>query len=149
MRIAIAVLTFCFLVAAEPAADAVKKDMALLEGQWAMVSAERMGQPLPDDLVKGSKRVSKDGETTVSIGGSVFIKAKYTVDPSKKPKTIDYTLTEGTNKGKTQLGIYEIDGDTVKFCFGGPGDERPTDFTAKADSGRTLSVWKREPAKGK
>lgn len=149
MRIATTLLTSCLLIAAEPAPEAIKKDMALLEGEWTMVSAERAGQPLPDDLLKTAKRVAKDGETTVTIGGSVFVKAKYTVDPSKKPKTIDYTLTEGTNKGKTQLGIYEFDADTVKFCFGGIGYTRPTDFTANAESGRTLSVWKREPAKRK
>jgi hypothetical protein len=42
------------------------------------------------------------------------------------------------------LGIYELDGDTVKFCFGGPGKERPTEFTTKEGSMRTLSVWKRD-----
>ena len=53
-------------------------------------------------------------------------------------------MTEGPTKGQTHLGIYELDGDTVKFCFAAPGKERPTDFTAKASSGRTASVWKRD-----
>ena len=144
MRIVLSLLAVCCLVAAEPAPDAIKKEMALFDGEWSMVSGERDGLALPDEVVKGAKRVAKDGETTVTIGGSTFLKAKYTVDPTKKPKTIDYTLTDGANKGKTQLGIYEIDGDSLKFCFAGPGAERPTDFTAKADSGRTLSVWKQE-----
>ena len=147
MRIVLSLLTVCCLVAAEPASETVKKEMARFDGEWAMVSGERDGMALPEDLVKGAKRVAKDGETTVTIGGSTFLKAKYTVDPSKKPKTIDYTLTDGPNKGKQQLGIYEIDGNTLKFCFAGPGAERPTDFTAKAESGRTLSVWKRVAAK--
>ena len=85
--------------------DDGKKDMAKLEGEWSMVSGERDGQALPEDLVKDAKRVAKAGETTVTIGGQQFLKAKFTVDPSKKPKAIDYTVTEGPNKGKTQLGF--------------------------------------------
>ena len=134
------------LGAAEPADD-VKKELAKLEGNWSMVSGEREGQKLPDDLVKDAKRVSKGNETTVSIGGQVFIKATYTIDPGKKPKRIDYTVTEGANKGKKLLGIYELDGDTVKFCFAGPDQERPKEFKTEADDTRTMSVWKKEKKK--
>lgn len=124
--------------------EAVKKDHAQFEGEWSMISAQRDGQSLPDDIVKGSKRVAKDAETTVTIDGTLFMKAKYTIDATKKPKTIDYTFTAGPNKGKKQLGIYELDGDRLKFCTTAPGMERPTDFTAEEGSGRTVSVWKRD-----
>ena len=40
-------------------------------------------------------------------------------------------------------GIYELDGDTVRFCLAPADKDRPTDFTAKEGSGRMLSVWKR------
>ena len=76
-------------------------------------------------------------------------KAKITLDPAKEPKTIDYEMTEGVTKGKTQLGIYELDGDTFKSCFGSPGAERPTDFTTKPGDGRTLSTWKRTESEAK
>jgi uncharacterized protein (TIGR03067 family) len=124
-------------------AQEAKKEMAQLEGEWTMVSGERDGQPVPDEMRKTAKRVVKDGETTVEIGGQVFMKAKFTIDPAKKPKTIDYTLTGGPNDGKKVLGIYELDGDTVKFCFALPDKDRPTEMTAKEGSGWTLSVWKR------
>jgi uncharacterized protein (TIGR03067 family) len=143
MRSALVIVAVCLLPGAD-APEAVKKEMAQLEGNWSMVSGERDGQTLPDDIVKQAKRASKDGETTVSIGDQVFLKAKFTIDPTKKPKTIDYTVTEGDNKGKKMLGIYELDGDTVKFCFATPDKERPTDFTTKEGSERTLTVWKRD-----
>src|SRR5262249_33200073 len=79
----------------------------------------------------------------VTINGRVFLKAKYTVDPAQRPRAIDYAMTDGPTRGKTQLGIYELDGDRVKFCFAAPGKERPTDFTTKEGSGRTLRTWKR------
>lgn len=124
--------------------EATKKDMAQLQGEWSMATAGGGGQNLPSDTLKNSKRVCKGDETTVVVGGQLLMKAKFTLDPSKKPKSIDYRVTAGPNAGKTQLGIYELDGDTVKFCFSAPGKDRPTDFTTKAGDGRTSSVWKRD-----
>jgi len=132
------------LVAAAGAPDTVKKELAQLEGEWSMVSGEANGVPMPEATVKTGRRVAKDGETTITFGGQVYFKAKFDIDPSKTPKTIDYSMTEGPTKGKTHLGIYELDGDTVRFCFAAPGGDRPTDFTAKEGSQRTLSVWKRD-----
>jgi uncharacterized protein (TIGR03067 family) len=124
--------------------EAVSKDLTQLQGEWSMVSGSADGQPMPDEMRRQMKRVCKGDETTTTWGEQVFLKAKITIDPSKMPKTIDYEMTEGFTKGKKQLGIYEVDGDTFKSCFGKPDDERPTDFTSKPGDGRTLSVWKRE-----
>jgi len=124
--------------------EAVKKDLAQLQGEWSMVSGSADGQPMPAQMLKQMKRICKGDEVTTTMAGQVFFKAKIAIDPSKKPKTIDYEMTEGFTKGKKQLGIYELDGDTLKSCFGGVGAARPPDFTSKPGDGRTLSVWKRE-----
>ena len=123
---------------------ATKKDMAQLQGEWSMVSGSADGQPMPEEMRKQMKRVCKGDEITVTTGGQIFLKAKVSIDPSKKPKTIDYEMTGGFTKGKKQLGIYELDGDTFKSCFGAPGAERPKDFTSQPGDMRTSSVWKRE-----
>ena len=108
-----------------------------------MVSGSADGQPMPEEMRKQMKRVCKGDETTTTMGRQVFMKAKVIIDPSRKPKTIDYQMNEGFTKGKTQLGIYELDGDTFKSCFSAPGEERPKDFTTQPGDHRTLSVWKR------
>jgi uncharacterized protein (TIGR03067 family) len=124
-------------------ADAVKKELAALEGEWSMVSGERDGQALAEDIVKTGKRVSKDGETAVSFGDTVYMKAKYTIDATKTPKTIDYEVIDGPFKGKKQLGIYKIEDDKATFCFAAPDKDRPTKFESKAGSDQILSVWKK------
>ena len=144
MRVLVGMVAAFLFVGAEDPQDAVKKEMARLEGEWSMVSGEIDGQPMPEEFRKGARRVAKDGETTVMIAGQLFMKAKFTVDPAKKPKQIDYAMTGGPTKGRTQLGIYEFGEDTVKFCFAAAGKDRPADFTAREGSGRTLSVWKRD-----
>jgi len=143
MRLCVSFVAVLFLLGADAPADAVKKDMTLLEGDWSLVSGERDGQTIPEEFVKTGKRSVKDAETSVIINDMVVMKAKFKIDPIKKPKTIDYAVTDGPEKGKTVLGIYELDGDTVKFCFSAPDKERPSEFTAKEGSGRTLSLWKR------
>ncbi len=143
MRVSALMIAVLVLIAPTMAQDATDKERVQLEGEWSMVSGEANGVSMPEATVMTGKRVAKEGKTTISFGGRIYFKAKYRIDPTKKPKAIDYTMTEGPTKGKTHLGIYELDGDTVKFCFAAPGKDRPTEFTAKEGSQQTLSVWKR------
>jgi uncharacterized protein (TIGR03067 family) len=106
-----------------------------------MVSAERDGQPLPASFVESSRRIAKDDEVTVMVNGRVFLSARVELDSSKSPKQIDYGLANG----KMQLGIYDLEGSRLAFCFGRPGAERPRDFSAGAGTGRTFSAWRRDP----
>jgi len=144
MRSIIVLFAGFALGADDPKGDAAKKELALCEGEWGVVSIEQDGKPLPEMYVKGSKRTFKDSELTVFVGGELYMKAKCSVDPSKKPKTIDYAVTEGPYKGQTLLGIYEIVDDTMKTCFAAPGKDRPTAFASKPGDGLTFSVWKKE-----
>jgi uncharacterized protein (TIGR03067 family) len=123
----------------EKAVDELKR----FAGEWEMIAGEMSGQPMPDAMAKTMKRVVKDAETTVTMGGQTYFKAAITLDPGKTPRTIDYAMTEGPTKGKTQLGIYEWEDGVLRFIFASPGQARPTDFTTKANDGRTFSAWKR------
>ena len=114
-----------------------------------MVSGTADGYPIPAEMIPNSKRVCKGDEITATVGGQLVLKARITIDPSKQPKTIDYDVLDGPTKGKKHLGIYELEGDTLKSCFGAPGAERPTDFTSKPGDQRTSTVWKRAKADSK
>ncbi|MDB6058151.1 MAG: hypothetical protein JWO95_1995 [Verrucomicrobiales bacterium] len=120
---------------------AMQKDLATLQGEWTMVSGSADGQEMPAQMRQQMRRVCKGNETTTTMSGQIFIQAKFTLDPEKSPKTIDYLMTGGFTKGQKQLGIYELHGDSFKACFAKPGAERPKDF--KGGEGITLSVWTR------
>ncbi len=118
--------------------------LAELQGEWSMVSGIADGYHLPPEMLANSRRVCKGDELTATIAGQLVMKAKITVDASRKPKTIDYQVLEGPTKGSKHLGIYEVEGDTMKSCFGAPGAERPADYTSKQGDMRTSTVWKRD-----
>jgi hypothetical protein len=80
----------------------------------------------------------------VKRGDEIIAAGTSKLDPSKNPKALDSTYTEGPDKGKTFKGIYQLDGDTMKFCRpGSPGDERPTEFKSTPGSGAFVSMYKR------
>ena len=132
------------LVAGAAPDDAAKKDLAQLQGEWSMVSLEIGGRALPPEEVKKGKRSCQGNETTLTSDGQLLIKAKFTLDPAKKPKAIDYQSLEGAWKGMSLLGIYEVEGDTLKFCVAESGVDRPKEFSAKQGSHQILVVWKRQ-----
>jgi uncharacterized protein (TIGR03067 family) len=136
--LALAAVLLC--LAADTAKDAAKKDQEKLQGNWVLVSGERDGEQFPEDVVKSLKRTMKDNAFTVFRDDQTLAEGAFTLDPSKKPKTIDLQLKGGD---KPVHGIYELDGDTFRICYSAPGEQRPTELATKADSGRTLAVWKR------
>lgn len=114
-------LVLCVLVL--PAAilsaqeDAVKKEKAKLAGVWVVESME----------MNGKQAESSKGDLFTFTADKLTIKTKvkeggaesYLIVPTKKPKEIDF-------KGKAPgLGIYELDGDTLKLCLSTNG-KRPT-----------------------
>jgi uncharacterized protein (TIGR03067 family) len=84
--------------------EAVKKELAKLQGEWKMVSGVADGYPVPEEMLSSAKRVCKGDELTVTIGSELIMKAKITLDPSKSPKTIDYQ-SRGRPKGKSIWGF--------------------------------------------
>jgi uncharacterized protein (TIGR03067 family) len=123
--------------------DIAKKDLEKLQGEWVMDSHQYNGEKLAEETIKNYKRTVKDDHFTVVLSDKTVVEGTFTLDGSKKPKTIDITLENADLKGKKMLGIYEIDGDAYKVCLGAPDIERPTEFVSKPDSSQALTTWKR------
>jgi uncharacterized protein (TIGR03067 family) len=148
----------CFLIlttgsimaADKPAKDDISKgDLDKLRGTWLTVSLINDGKTLQDE-----KTPAKEGPTTklayegdkwmIKVGDKTVAKGVFKIETSKKPKEIDLLDESGMKNEKTKLGIYEIDGDTYKFCLALAGKPRPTEFTSKEGTRHTLGVMKRE-----
>ena len=114
-----------------------------LNGTWTPESAEMAGQALPEEARKAIKLVIKDEKYTVTIRERVDEGTAKT-DAAAKPKTLDVTGTNGPNKGKTLLAIYELDGDKLKVCYDLGGKSRPTEFKTAPGSQHFLVTYQRQ-----
>jgi uncharacterized protein (TIGR03067 family) len=125
--------------------EAVAKDLRAFKGTWRLSSKEEDGKKFSEEEIKDFiGTIDESGKVSVRRGDKLMSEGTVKLDPTKKPKTIDVTFTEGERKGKTALGIYEIESDAFRVCIARAGDERPAEFSAEAGSGRILIVYKRE-----
>jgi uncharacterized protein (TIGR03067 family) len=130
--------------AASLAVTAASGSATELEGEWQMVSGVFNGKPLDQSMVTWCKRVTRADITAVVAGPNLMLKARFTLDPSKRPAEIDYVNLEGASRGKSQAGIYEVDGPSLKVCMAAPGKRRPPAFESSAGDGRSLTTWRLE-----
>jgi uncharacterized protein (TIGR03067 family) len=140
------VLVGAALVAAADSAkdEAIKKDRAQYEGTWRIVSLEINGKKATAEDTKKVTVVNQADTWIVQVDGKEVARGTSTIDPTKKPKTIDFTPTKGSNEGKLFHGIYAIDGDSRKLCFAQqPGKDRPTEFASKQGREHVLVTFER------
>src|SRR5262249_36174428 len=136
-----------------------KSDKEAILGVWRGVAGEIGGEAMPQEFIEmvkptltfstdkstarpqgtipksllemaASKGLATPLATTVLEKG---VEGVYHLDPSKSPKQIDFT-TLGEFR-RTGLGIYTLDGDTLKLCISidpEKVDQRPKEFTTKA-----------------
>ena len=108
-----------------PTADALKKELARLEGTWDAIPPE-------GTKVTPLQLAFTSGKLTVIWPGDGSLPAAIKVDPSTNPKCIDIEFKK--LRQEAYEGIYQIDGDTLKL-FLGPANikERPTRFPERVD----------------
>ena len=122
----------------------IAEEMAKLQGTWKQIGYERDGVAEPLDELGWEPRSTFVGDTffVTLADGSIPIRGRYAIDPTRNPKTVDWTDTIGEDAGKTLLAIYRLEEDRFTFCAAYPGLSRPTEFTTR--TGQVLRVSQRE-----
>lgn len=123
-----------FLLACGFLASADNKALKELEGTYKAEAVTKNGKEQPEEIVKGITVKFKGEEMSILVKDKTFA-TKIKVDAEKTPKTIDISPTDGTEKGKTFLGIYQYDIDTKELviAFTEKG-ERPTELKATGET---------------
>src|SRR5258706_15977842 len=125
-RIVLTVVAVALSAAAPSWADS--KENQGMEGTWLPTAAELGGAAaFSDQVLKTMKLVVKGDAYTLTLGEAID-KGTLKLDAAAKPKTCDIKGTDGPNKGRTILAIYERDGDTLKICYDLSGKSHPKEF---------------------
>lgn len=136
---ALLTLAVGLLIAADTKNDEAKKELKKLSGTYVMVSGESRAEKLPEERIKEANLSIEGEKYTASFGGD-SVTGTLKIDPTKTPKEIDATDSEG----KTILGIYKFDREQFTVCFAPPDKERPKKFSVKDGTGDFMHVWKKK-----
>ncbi len=126
MKTVLLVLALVFGTAGQAAQDDVKKELDRLQGDWQVTSFNGAAVPAEAQLFL----TFKADKYEQWVNGSVDERGSVKLGVASKPKAINLVIAEGNDAGKTQLGVYEIEGDTASVTLAIPGETgRPSALT--------------------
>lgn len=132
----------CLMQVTGAAKDAaIKKDKDSLQGAWSVITVTTDGKDADVTKLVGAK-VIFEGDKAI---GKVIRLGKdnetgYRLDPTVKPKAIDFVHPDGT----TTPGIYLLEDNKLKICNNPPKSSRPKTFETKGGSGTVLIILRRD-----
>jgi uncharacterized protein (TIGR03067 family) len=147
--LALSVIMLIPLGAAPAEDDAVKKELAKMEGEWQVVRGEEDGKAVSEYVVehlqwhiKGDQLTFKGIQPLTDKASKLTIK----IDTSSTPRCIDFKVEAGSEKGGVLEGIYEWQRDELKLCLflNFNNRNRPVEFETRDGSNRVLFVLKRQ-----
>jgi uncharacterized protein (TIGR03067 family) len=147
--IALGLLTVCLSgVEVRAGTPAAEQDSTRIQGTWKLVSLEDKGKPVPPESLPdltiffGKKQFMIEQDNVLTQAGSVGF------DSESSPKSITTIVSFGKEEGKSMLGVYEFDKDSLKICLDPTGRSRPTALKTDEVSSFTLATYKRKLAPG-
>ncbi|VTS07946.1 TIGR03067 domain-containing protein [Tuwongella immobilis] len=123
---------------------ATKREFKALQGTWTVIEAQMDGDSF-DRIVGGTLKIT-DVNFEIKTKSGSELTGDLHLDPTKKPKHLNFTHQSGALQDKTWQAIYEIKDGELKLCYAeaDSGKDRPDAFETTKDSGRLFLVLKRE-----
>ena len=120
-----------------------------LRGAWRPESVTEGGRKLTGadlEVYRGMTLTIQGGKSTLKAAdGTVLSACELEVDAGRDPKTFDAKEVEGLGVGRIYKGVWEIEGDTLKWCFS--TKDRPKGFESKEEADFFMLVLKRQKPK--
>ncbi len=127
----------------QPAASTYSQD-----GIWKPIAALLGGARLPEPALKAiSLNITGTNYVVTVEGEPQADKGTCTLDTTTTPKRMTIKSTEGPNKGKTFLAIYEMkDAVSMRICYDLSGTDFPKEFKAPPGTQFYLVGYRRQAA---
>ncbi len=126
-----------------------EKELDTLQGNWTMVASDGpRGKKSAEDMIQHPGSVEIDGnKMRIYVKDLHDLEGVAGFDSTATPKTIDFlNVSDGDPyKGKTALGIYELQGDTLRFCWTTGFDMgRPSQFLTGPNVNQAVDIYVRQ-----
>lgn len=139
----------CFTLAAVIAADKSPKSLNTPpDGSWTPTAVILGGLRIPKEALDATTLVIDGPNYEVTIAGEKEPDRGYSkTDTAVTPHRITLVSTNGPNKGKTILGIYEVKSATAfRVCYDMSGKAFPTEFKAPKNTKLYLAGYRPKKA---
>jgi uncharacterized protein (TIGR03067 family) len=117
--------------------EAEKKELEKVTGVWIQA-----GENVPPENAK-ARLIYRGREFEGRLDDKILFTGSVRLDPTRTPKELDLTLGSGPNKGKTLLGVYELDAENYRGCLAEPDQPRPAKLTPEPQSGQRPFAFRR------
>ena len=114
-----------------------------LRGVWQATAVTVSGQEIPRAEIGLLQLTLTRTRFTTSRGEETLFDSSYTADPTTSPMQIEMVGSGGDFEGQAALGIYDLEGETLRICYAMPGFGRPREFASAPGSGAFLIVLRR------
>jgi uncharacterized protein (TIGR03067 family) len=122
--------------------DAALAERQRLVGVWKGHAVEGTGEK-PGGPVKLTVTITLEQISAVQDDKKDLGAGSYKLNPAAQPKRLDGTYVRGQVPKGLYQGIYQLEGDTLKWCTALPrGKEPPREF--RTEKGIYLMILKRE-----
>jgi uncharacterized protein (TIGR03067 family) len=124
-------------------ADDAKKELKKFQGTWKVARMDVDGIKMPQEAFEKVTVLIEGDRLSFLDKGKVYEEIECVLDPAKKPREIDMHYVLGLKKGVLELGIYEVEGNTLRICQSLTRKKRPSELTSAKGSAQQLMVLKR------
>ncbi|MCI0379193.1 MAG: TIGR03067 domain-containing protein [Gemmataceae bacterium] len=126
---------------------AAHQELIKLQGAWQFESLEEDGEKTMPEELKGRTLFFGADTFFIRANNKILQMGQVKLDPTKSPKTFNAVVKQGQNRGEVMLGIFALEGDTLRLCYDALGQERPKEFKTKPGANLLLVVCKRVRSK--
>ena len=112
---------------------------------WVPIRSVGDGEPTPEDDLGDITLTFADGRCDVRRAGVLIRRGTYTVDSEKLPYQLDVCFHESDVPELIDAalrGIFQVNGDFLRICYGPPGGARATSFSAEKGTGQYLGEYR-------
>jgi uncharacterized protein (TIGR03067 family) len=126
--------------------------VSALQGRWKPIYQEVDGQMVPPAEFATTVVELNGNEFKVEKHGTVEYDGLFTIDPLTSPMEISLIYKKSSKPiflGGPRPGLFQLEGDTLKWCFGPIGLPRPKGLNTFPGSESVLSIYQKDPSKVK